>query len=256
MKIRHRLALGIVSSLLTIFQADAQGSAGTDAAIESRYIIDYPTAGLIGHGSVAADFEFFEANGMLARVSLGAWDRLLLGISFGGSNIVGTGQPTWNKAPGIELRLRVIEENLVLPAMAIGFSSQGKETFISAMDRYTIKSPGLYAVASKNYQAMGFLSFHGGINYSMEHSDNDEDINLFGGVEKTLGPFASITAEYDLSMNDSNSGALGKGRGYLNFGLRCAVGNGLALGIVLKDVLRNQQDASLGNRVVQLEYVR
>jgi hypothetical protein len=250
------LAAAALCAALVVAPVRAQGTAGSDATIEPRYIIDLPTAGMISHGTVALDFEFFQSNGMLAGVSVGAFDRLLLGVSFGGSDIIGTGTPAWNSAPGWQIRLRVIEENIFLPAIAVGFSSQGKETYIDRLSRYTIKSPGFYAVASKNYKTMGFLSLHGGINYSLERGDNDDDINLFAGAEKTLGPFLSLLGEYDLGINDSNRDALGRGRGYLNFGLRASVGNGFMLAVVLKDVLKNQQDVSVGNRVIQLEYVR
>jgi hypothetical protein len=237
-------------------QSYAQGTTGSDATIESRYLVDLPTAGIISHGNVALDFEFFQSNGMLAGVAVGAFDRLLLGLSFGGSNIIGTDRPTWNTAPGVQLKLRLLEETVFIPAIAIGFSSQGKETYIDRLNRYTVKSPGFYAVASKNYSTMGFLSLHGGVNYSLERSDNDDDINLFVGAEKTLGPFLSVIGEYDLGINDSNRDALGRGRGYLNLALKASAGNGFMIGIVLKDVLQNQQDISLGNRVIQLEYVR
>ena len=246
----------VLSCTVPAIQLHAQGTAGADATIEPRYLIDLPTAGMISHGNVALDFEFFQSNGMLSGVSIGAFDRLLLGVSFGGSNIIGTDRPTWNNAPGVQFKVRVLEENVFIPAIAVGFSSQGKETYVDRLNRYTIKSLGFYAVASKNYRTMGFLSLHWGVNYSLERSDNDDDINLFAGAEKTLGPFLSFLGEYDLAINDSNRDALGRGRGYLNFGLRVSAGNGFMLGIVLKDVLQNQQDISLGDRVIQLEYVR
>lgn len=257
---RNRLTkpLPCIALLLSIstVSLNAQGTSGSDATIEPRYLIDVPTAGIIAHGNVALDFEFFQANGMLAGVSIGVFDRLVLGLSYGASNIIGTDRPIWNSAPGFRAKVRIIDENFVVPAIAIGFSSQGKETYIDQLSRYAIKSPGFYAVASKNYSAMGYLSLHGGINYSLERSDNDDDINVFLGADKTLGPFLSVLGEYDLGINDSNRDALGRGRGYLNFGLRASVGNGLMIGIVLKDVLKNQQDISIGNRVIQLEYVR
>ena len=234
----------------------AQGSVGSDATIEPRYLVDLPTAGIISHGTVALDIELFQSGGVLAGVSVGAFNRLLLGVSYGGSDIIGTDQPTWNSRPGVNIKLRVIEESIFIPAIALGFSSQGKGAYIDGLNRYAIKSPGFYAVGSKNYRAYGFLSVHGGFNYSLERDDGDDEINVFAGVEKTLGPFLSLLGEYDLGLNDSNRDALGRGRGNLNLSFRASIGNGLMLGFVLKDVLQNQQDISLGNRVIQLEYVK
>ncbi len=254
------LRLSLVGFLFCLFifpssSANAQGSAGTDAALESRYLIDLPTAGMLSHGSIAFDADFFQSGGVLAGISIGAFDRILLGVSYGGANIIGTESPVWNATPGFQLRARLLEESIALPAIAIGFNSQGKEIYIDQLGRYAIKSPGFYAVASKNYRAYGFLSFHGGINYSLERGDGDSDVNFFFAAEKTVGPFLSLLGEYNLGMNDSNKEALGRGRGYVNFAIRTSLGNGLSLSIGLKDLIKNQQNITIANRVIQLEYV-
>jgi hypothetical protein len=237
-------------------RAAAQGSAGTDASYEPRSVIDLPTAGILPHGTIALDMEFFKHDGLLAVTSIGLFDRLVLGISYGGGNIIGTETPVWNPAPGVAARLRIIDETVLLPAIAIGFDTQGKEEYVDRVSRYTVKSLGLYAVGSKNYSVMGFLSLHGGINYSFERADGDEDPNLFIAAEKTVGPVFSLLGEYNLGSNDSNREALGRGRGYLNLGLRVAVGKGFSVGIALKDIAKNQQEISIGNRTFSVEYVQ
>jgi hypothetical protein len=256
-KIAWRKLNDIVFVLIFItFQfAKAQGSAGSGSKIEPRYLIDLPTAGMIPHGNAALDLDFYQADGLLATVSIGAFDRILLGVSYGGANIIGTEKPIWNNVPGISLKVRLLEESVVLPAIAIGFDTQGKEFYVDRLSRYTIKSLGFYAVGSKNYEAAGYLSFHGGANYSLERSDGDSDPNFFFGVEKTFGPFISCLAEYNVGMNDSNHEALGRGRGYLNVGIRASIGNGFTIGFNLKDIIKNQQNVTIGNRTLKLEYV-
>ena len=234
----------------------AQGSAGSESTIEPRYLIDLPTAGIIPHGNLALDMDFYQQDGVLSTLSIGAFNRLVLGVSFGGSHIIGTDKPAWNSTPGFAARLRVIEETIILPAIALGFDSQGKGAYIDQLSRYTIKSLGFYAVASKNYSVMGFLSLHGGINYSLERADGDYSPNFFVGVEKTLGPIISCYGEYNLGSNDSNGDALGRGRGYMNIGFRMSVGKGFSLGMNLKDIIQNQQEISIGNRTLMLEYVQ
>ncbi|HMD14014.1 MAG TPA: hypothetical protein VKI62_05270 [Bacteroidota bacterium] len=234
----------------------AQGSAGSESTIEPRYLIDLPTAGIIPHGNLALDMEFYQEDGVLSTLSIGAFNRLVFGVSFGGSHIIGTEKPAWNSTPGFAARLRLIEETIVLPAIAVGFDSQGKGAYIDQLSRYTIKSLGFYAVASKNYKVMGFLSLHGGVNYSLERADGNESPNFFAGIEKTLGPFISCFGEYDLGSNDNNGDALGRGRGYANLGFRISVGKGFSLGMNLKDIIQNQQEISIGNRTLMLEYVQ
>jgi hypothetical protein len=103
---------------------------------------------------------------------------------------------------------------------------------------------------------MGDLSLHGGINYSLERGDDDTDPSVFVGIEKTIGSAFSAVGEYDLALNDTNQDALGRGRGYLNVGLKASLGKGLTLGLNLKDLLRNQQTISIGNRTISVEFVQ
>jgi hypothetical protein len=242
----------VISSPLKIF---SQGSGGNNATIEPRFIIDQPTAGILRGSTVALDMEFFHQGGMLLGVSAGFFDRVMFGVSYGANELIGMGHTDWNPLPGIALKVRFLDETYILPALALGFDSQGREAYLHDARRYTIKSPGFFIAASKNYQAYGFMSIHGGMSYSLEHADGDTDPNLFVGIEKTVGPIASILAEYNLGWNDSNHDARGKGRGYLNTGIAISAWNGVTLKLFLKDLFRNQQDISIGSRVFSIDFV-
>jgi hypothetical protein len=242
--------------LLGAAGARAQGAAGTDGGLEPRFLVDLPTAGMLDKGTIGLDVDFYQEGGVLFGLSAGILDRLSFGISYGGSRLIGASSPEMNELPGVNVRIRVIEESLLLPAIVLGFDSQGKDGYLKDLDRYRIKSPGLFAVASKNYSLMGYFSIHGGANYSFERADDDRDFNVFAGVEKTLGPILSLVAEYSLGMNDNSGKAIGKGRGYLNAGLRIALGSGLTLGVNLKDIIKNGGDITVANRTVRIEYAR
>jgi hypothetical protein len=103
---------------------------------------------------------------------------------------------------------------------------------------------------------MGSLSLHGGVNYSLERGDDDTDPDFFVGIEKTIGSSVSAVGEYDLGLNDTNQDALGRGKGYLNVGLRASLGKGFTLSLNLKDILRNQQTNSIGNRTIAIEFLQ
>jgi hypothetical protein len=231
-------------------------AAGTGGGLEPRFLVDVPTAGMLDKGQVALDVDFYQEGGVLFGISAGILDRLSFGISYGGSRLIGSSSPEMNEIPGVNVRLRIFEESLVLPAIAIGFDSQGKDGYMKDQDRYRIKSPGFFAVASKNYTLVGFFSIHGGVNYSLERADDDRDINLFAGAEKTIGPFVSIVAEYNIGLNDNSGSAIGKGRGYLNAGLKLSLGSGLTLGVNMKDIIKNGRDITVANRTVRLEYAK
>jgi len=235
----------------------AQSSAGGSASVEPTMIIDKPTAGMLHRGTYALNGNFFEHGGILFGISVGLLDRFNFGISYGGTNILGTDKPTMNPYPGVNVRLRILEESSIAPALAIGFDWQGRGAYVEDLKRYTIKSPGFYLVFSQNFALAGNFSLHGGLNVSTEREDGDKDLNAFVGAEKSVGRDISILAEYDAGLNDNSANALGssRGRGYFNLGLRWNWGRGLVLGLDLKDIFKNQQDISVGNRTIQIEYV-
>jgi hypothetical protein len=243
--------------VLAVVQAPAQGYAGDRATVEPTMLIDKPTAGLLKRGSFAVGANFFQQGGMLATIGVGIFEPFMIGISYGGTDIIGQNRIRMNPLPGVQARLRVFNESTLMPAIAFGFDSQGKEPFLDAdsLKRYTIKSPGLYLVVSKNYRLLGNLSLHGGANMSTERSDGDSDLNIYAGAEKSLGEDLSFLAEFDLATNDDHGHALGKSAGYLNVGLRWSWGKGFVVGFDLKNITRNRDNVVVGNRTLQLDYV-
>jgi len=249
------LSISLLVALAGGYHLRAQGTAGSDARLETRTIIDVPTAGMLRNGAFGLGMEFFQNGGMTLSTSVGIYDRFMFGISYGGTGLIGDEHPTWNPAPGVLVKVRILDETFALPALALGFDSQGKEPYLDDPGRYTIKSTGFFFVASKNYEAYGTLSFHGGVNYSLERADGDTDPNLFAGFEKSVGSFLSLLGEYNLGWNDSNHDARGKGRGYLNIAVAVSAGNGLTLRFSFKDLLHNQSEITMGNRVFSVDFV-
>lgn len=242
--------------LLLSAGAVAQNSAGDAANIEPRYIIDTPTAGLLKRGAFSFESNFFQDGGVMFGLYAGALDRLTFGVSYGGVGIIGKNKVNGQKLPGVMVKYRLFDETEAMPAIAFGFDSQGKETYIDSLERFTIKSRGIFIAASKNYAFLGFLSFHGGVNWSMEKKDGDKDMDTFVGIEKSIGQELSFLAEYDFAFNDNNGNAFGKGNGYLNAGIRWSLASGLTLGFDLKNIVKNQNNVTFANRTLKVEYVR
>ncbi len=231
----------------------AQKSAGDEATIEPRYLIDVPTAGILKRGTVSFDGNFFQEGGLNFGLAVGALEKLTIGVYYGGSGIIGKNKVNMQPLPGVLVKYRFIDESTSMPAVALGFDSQGKENYIDSLERFTIKSRGVFVAASKNYSLLGFLSFHGGVNWSMEKKD-DKDMNMFLGLEKSIGSEISFLAEYDFGFNDNSSSSLGQGKGYLNAGIRWSIAGGLTLGFDLKNIVKNQNAVSFANRTMKVEY--
>jgi len=236
----------------------AQGAAGSDAKFEYRSLIDMQTAGILEKGYVGETTDILPNGVMILKLETGVFTNVSFGISYGGSNIIGTGAPHWYKYPGVNLRVRIINESEAFPAIAVGFDSQGKGEYYDSSGRFDIKSPGFFAALSKNFAFLGFMSLHTTANYSLESKDGDDFLNLSVGIEKTIGPSVSIIGEYNFAWNDNKDvNFFGNGNGYLNIGLRWAMGAGFTLGFDFRDLLDNKKlNPSTGDRAIRMEYIK
>jgi hypothetical protein len=226
---------------LSVVICSAQGTAGTNAKFEYRSLIDLPSAGVLEKGYVGVSLDVLPFGVMISKIEVGVFDNFSFGISYGGSNIIGTGDIDFYKLPGVNVKFRIIDEIEGLPALTLGFDSQGKGIYNEDKSRFAIKSPGFYAAVAKNFEFLGYLALHGVVNYSMERDDNDKDLNIGFGVEQTIGGKVSVVAEYDFAINDNNPLSFGNGKGFLNMGARWSVGEGFTVGMDLRDLLANKK---------------
>ena len=218
-------------------------------------LIDTPTAGTLPHKSGSIDYRLYSNGGVLAGGAFGFMDRVNAALYFGGDNIIGDGAVNWNPQVGIDIRLRVINESNVFPAIAAGFSTQGWGGYSEQFDRYAVKAKGFYLIASRNYWLMGNLGFHGGINKSLENDDGDGDLNIFVGIDRGLIYGFEILAEYDFAFNDNGTGRFGKGDGYLNAGIRWAVTSNYYIEVDFKNLTKNRPDAAEISRELKFGFM-
>lgn len=222
--------------------------------LEPLKVVDMPTAGTLMRGSFRANIDVYPSGGILTGFSAGIMDRFMFGISYGGTNIIGAGNIQWNKQIGANIRYRLFEEDYILPAILIGYDSQGYGAYVDSTRRYMNKSMGIFASASKNFEFLGILGIHGGINYSFEHNDGDKDPNIFIGLEKSLNPELTLVAEYDFAFNDDGDRSIGQGKGYLNAGLKWIFAGKLEISFIAKDILENRKGSTGISREIRIAY--
>jgi hypothetical protein len=225
-----------------------------EAVLEPITLIDVPTAGMLMQGSFQLQLRAYAQGGLLGSIDVGILDRFMIGISYGGTNIVGRGRIHGNPQPGVQVRYRLWEEQLTVPALVLGYHSQGYGAYIDSTDRYLVKSMGVFAVASKNFNFLGNLGLHGGMNLSLERGDGDKDINFFAGVDKNLNPELSLIAEYNFAINDNDHRAIGSGEGYLNAGLRWIFAGKLEIDFMFMNILKNKNEFEQVSREIKLTY--
>ncbi len=233
------------------------GSAGPVGAQpnEPLYVIDHPTAGLLPHGFYEVRGKIGPETSFLGGFRVGFKDRVQIGVSFGAQNVLGYGNPDLNDKLGFQARLRVIEESNA-PALAVGFDSQGQGRYHGDLKRYDRKSPGLYVVVTKNYTfALGQLTPNGGVSFTTERED-DNDPNLFFGLNWTIANQFSILLDIDAALNDNaNDSDFGQGGIYIDAGMRWYYGENLLMTLIFRDLSGNFGMSSGVGREFEIAFI-
>ncbi|MDP8203039.1 MAG: YjbH domain-containing protein [Candidatus Tenebribacter mawsonii] len=220
-------------------------------AFELNTLIDSPTAGILQQGEAEISAKIYKNNGLLIGTRVGLFPRFMFGVNYGAEEIVGNEDPQWHDRVEFNAKIRLLDENNQLPAIAIGYDSQGHGNYNNS--RYDIKSKGVYLTASKNFFLLGNLGIHGGINYSLETEDNDDEPNLFFGFDKTIGDMVVLLAEYDTGWNDNDADVM-KGRGFFNASLDLHFTESLILKVSFYDLLLNNINTRGCDRSITLLY--
>ncbi len=240
-------------------------------------LVSIPTAGTLPRGSFTLESLLITDGGMVPRLSVGFTDNFSFGVSFGVQNLIGGNKPSINKStPEVQIKYRVFDESEKMPALVYGLDTQGRGLYHAVdsiftngifdstvtLNRYDQKAWGMYMVMSKNWNFLGNLGLHAGISKSLsENDDGDKDINVFFGIDKELNRSFSLLVEYDAALNDNlgkgeyalNDITFGKGKGYLNAGIRWAISPNLMLEINFNDINQNTE-AEYTNREIKVMY--
>jgi len=266
--------LSVIGLLCSATEVQAQGPA-TDAEkrrqFETRYpgarsdsplevpnhLIDIPTAGALPKGYFDVTLRIFGDGGALLGTNIGLSNRFQVGVNYGGESLLGEREAIWNPRVGFGLKLQLVEERWNLPAIALGYIDQGYGAFLDLSDRYTIKSKGFYGVISKNFYALNVATgFHAGINRSLEDADGDDSPDLFFGWDFHYNQDVSLMLEYSVGLNDNAAGSpVGRGRGYLNAGVRWEFARQLVMEADLTNLLQNKKSADQIGRELRIVYV-
>ena len=226
----------------------------------STEIIHTPTAGTLGQSELRLGLQVYPNGGVLLDTGVGILSRLYLKVYYGGENLIGEGNVNWNQHIGFDVRCRVFDETMLFPGIAVGINTQGYGGFYSQVNntyinRYEIKSRGIYGVASRNYVTpFGDAGVHLGANVSFERSDNDKDLDIFFGSNVGIKNIGEILIEYDAGLNDNENQSFGSNRGYLNTGIRFFISNNFILTFHFTNLFKNTKSHKSFGREIRIEY--
>ena len=227
-------------------------------AYPPRWLVDMPTGGTLPRASFDVAIRLYPSGGALGMIDIGLSNRLQLGISYGGLGVISSRSVDWNPDINFNIKMRVVDEMEFFPAITGGFCSQGFGAYNDSLNRFTYKSRGFYAVASRSFYFYSWTAgWHFGVNYSLEGDiDEDNSIDAFGGFDATFQYNLAFVIEYDGALDDNKSTIFsGKGRGYLNTSLRWLFTDNLELELMLKDLLINRRESSTFTREIRITYI-
>lgn len=237
---RNFVMVGLL--LLLAFPASAIGEEAP--LIQTIGLIDIPTAWVLPERKYSLNFRLFTGGGFLFKGTAGIKERFMAGLSYGGSEVIGTGEADENPHIGLALKYKIINETEKTSAVAVGFDSQGYGNYKRVDDCYQVRSKGFYVAASKNIEALRGMQVHGGVNLTLEDSpDYDQDLLLFGGLAVVFNPHLRLMFEYNNILEDSN--------GYFNAGIRWDCTPELSLEFVFKDLAHGSDSM---NRMIRIGY--
>ena len=223
-------------------------------------LISVPTAGTLMRGSFSMDMRIQDEGGLVLGLSAGITDRFQFGMSFGSPNLIGDENLEWYPRPEAKLKYLIVDENLSMPALALGLNTQGSGDYVDTLQRYEIKALGLYGAMSKNWKSpLGNIGLHTGLNYSfLETEDGDSDPNLFFGMDVEFNPEFSFLLEYNSALNENGMTArtmsVSKG-GYLNAALRWSFVESLHLELHLNNLLFDDEEVDYFKRELKITYI-
>ena len=246
-----------LSAALVLFVVFAAGVAGRARAQINPplYVVDKPTAGTLSNGSYQVRGRTGPESSFLLGIRVGFLGRIQVGASAGFRHVFANESPEFDDRVGLLARVRVLDET-VFPALAVGFDSQGRGVYHSGLKRFDRKSPGFYFVLSKNYMlAVGDLSVHGGANLTRENRD-DDDPNLFLGMDWTVLRQLSFLLDTDAALNDNAEGSpFGRGGAYVDAGVRWYFGESLEMTLIFRDLSGNSGSTRSVGREFELAFV-
>jgi hypothetical protein len=152
-------------------------------------ILDVPTANTLMKGEIRGDFKFYPGGGILSRLYVGIFDRLMIGGAERLDNIISSADISAH-IPWFLAKVRITDDDGGMPAISLGYEG---ETY------YNIpRSKGLYLAATKEIE-MGpiFAQLTGTLYNNNEFSRFGNDMDAGAGIEFAITKEFVVGTEID-----------------------------------------------------------
>jgi hypothetical protein len=240
--------LGALAALLLFLVA--LPSPATAYGDQFTRLVDLQSAHTLPRAEYSLGVRATPSGGLRTSFALGAWDYVLVGVSYGALNVIGTGEPDWDDEVEFELKVRLAEEFDIMPAIAIGYDSRGYGSQLPD-GGYEKASQGLYVAAAKTAPFSEFWQFHGGLSRTLEVEK--VDLDFFLGATGRFSREFSVVAEYQLGATRKEDGSDEK-NGYLNLGFRWVFAEQLEIAFYFRNLIGPGDSPDVQSRALSFAY--
>jgi hypothetical protein len=211
------------------------------------YNIDQPVPISLAHAEYYVSARLWGEGGIMMRFGVGLFDRITLGMSYGGNYIIGSSAPQFfdRYRPDFQARLAILAEQGYVPNVVLGFESQGYDDCIQTV--YQVREKGGYLCVGKTLDAIR-THCQLGLNY-WKSTGYGTGFDGFAALNALLPGNVELIAEYDPAFNDHDQEL--KHRGFLNFGIGWTFDERIRMVLGLRDVLGNLEATHL-NRTLDI----
>ena len=250
------LILTIMCLMLVSFSSSAKERVGL-VKVPISQLLRVPPANMMETNITQIELRFMPDGDFIAGLQLGIFNRLTLGLSYGANNLLSYNELQWNRNIGFLIKYLICTEGRWNPALSVGIDTQGwgyeHNNPASGERRFLFKAPGLYAAFGKNFYPLciGAIGVHTVLNYNFIEAEDDRDVNLMFGMNKSIWKWFSFVTEYDLALNDNSFQAYSSGSGYINFALRYRPVEQLIIELSIIDVTGDNSMANSETTVIR-----
>ena len=219
-----------------------QAAPGDPISLETM-IIDVPTAETFDRYQASFLTRAYDHGTLMESIDFGVFPRINIGVSIAAHELVGSSNDVRVLDPDFQVKWKVYDGNLYLPAIAIGYDGRrygygynDQRIYTDSKD-YLDDRKGGYVTFSREIIVPG-LNATAGLNLS-----DWKDLYWFTGMYYTLADKVSFLAEWDNIRNVRDS--------RFNVGMRFYLHPSLALDGAVRRIGRGDES----ERILQIRYV-
>ncbi len=162
-------------------------------------LVDIPTGNSMLKGEVRYNSRFYPGGGILNKLYVGIFDRLMIGGAFNVNNLIGSGNVEFVIPPKFLAKVRFTDDDGAVPAIAVGYEG---ERYMDVQER------GAFLAITKEAAFGNVYIQLSGAAYTNTFRPFGRDIDIGAGLALAITREFTISAEYDSIILDE--------RGHIN----------------------------------------